>query len=488
MGAETAKLIGAMGDKHEQYESPLVGRYASEQMCRLFGAQRKFSTWRRLWLALAEAEQELGLDITDGQIRIMAAHLDDIDFEAVGRYEKQFRHDVMAHVHAFGDVAEKARPIIHLGATSQFVGCNTDTILTREGLAIVAGYLASIIDVLGRLATKWRSLPCLGFTHYQPAQLTTVGKRATLWCNEFLMDLEEVEHRLESLAFRSVKGTTGTQASFLALFNGDHEKVQALERMVAEKMGFERIIPVTGQTYSRKVDAQVAASLAGIGATVHKFCNDIRLLSGMKEIDEPFESSQVGSSAMPYKRNPMRCERATGLARFLMDVAASPLHTAAEQWLERTLDDSANKRISIPEAFLTADSILHIVLNVVRGLVVYERAIAAHVAAELPFMAAENVLMAAVKAGGDRQDLHDRIRKHALAAGEQVKVHGRPNDLIERLKADEALAGVNVDTVLTPAAFVGRAAQQVDEFIAAYVEPVRHRYADRLDVSSELEL
>jgi len=457
-------------------------------MRRLFSAQRKFSTWRRLWLALAEAQQELGLDISDKQLKEMAAHLEDIDFEAVARYEKQLRHDVMAHVHAFGDAAPAARPIIHLGATSQFVGCNTYLLLMREGMSILAGLLADVIDALGRFAERWRDLPCLGLTHYQPAQLTTVGKRATLWCYEFLMDLEEIEHRLESLAFRSAKGTTGTQASFLALFDGDQEKVKALERAVAEKMGFERICPVTGQTYSRKVDAQIAAALAGIGATVHKFCNDIRLLSGMKEIDEPFESSQVGSSAMPYKRNPMRCERATGLARFLMDVAASPLHTAAEQWFERTLDDSANKRIAIPEAFLAADGVLRIVLNVARGLVVYEGSIAARVAAELPFMATENILMAAVKAGGDRQELHERIRGHALAAGERVKVHGQANDLIERIKADEGFAKVDLAAALDPATFVGRAPQQVDEFIAARVEPVRRRYADRLGADAELEV
>jgi len=477
-----------MAERHERYESPLTGRYAGEQMRRLFSAQRKFSTWRRLWLALAEAQQELGLDISDKQLKEMAAHLEDIDFEAVARYEKQLRHDVMAHVHAFGDAAPAARPIIHLGATSQFVGCNTDLLLMREGMSILAGLLADVIDALGRFAERWRDLPCLGLTHYQPAQLTTVGKRATLWCCEFLMDLEETEHRLESLAFRSVKGTTGTQASYLALFDGDQEKVKALERAVAEKMGFERICPVTGQTYSRKVDAQIAAALAGIGATGHKFCNDIRLLSGMKEIDEPFESSQVGSSAMPYKRNPMRCERATGLARFLMDVAASPLHTAAEQWFERTLDDSANKRIAIPEAFLAADGILRIVLNVARGLVVYEGSIAARVAAELPFMATENILMAAVKAGGDRQELHERIRGHALAAGERVKVHGQANDLIERIKADEGFAKVDLAAALDPAAFVGRAPQQVDEFIAARVESVRRRYADRLGADAELEV
>ena len=473
---------------HTEYESPLAGRYASEAMRRLFSPQRKFSTWRRLWLTLAETQQKLGLDISDQQLKEMTDHLDDIDFEAATAYEKKFRHDVMAHIHAFGDVAPSARAIIHLGATSQFVGDNTDLILMREGLEIIAGYLASIIDVLATFAVARRDLPCLAFTHYQPAQLTTVGKRATLWCYDFLLDLAEIEHRLASLTFRSVKGTTGSQASFLELFDGDHDKVLALERQVAEKMGFSAVTPVTGQTYSRKVDAQVAAALAGIGASVHKLCNDLRLLANLKEIEEPFEAAQVGSSAMPYKRNPMRCERATGLARFLMDVSVSPLHTAAEQWFERTLDDSANKRLAIPEAFLTADACCRIVLNVAGGLVVYEKVIAAHVRAELPFMAAENVLMAAVKAGGDRQDAHERIRRHALAAGEQVKVHGQENDLIERLRADPAFAAVNLDEVLAPARFIGRCPQQVDEFVAACVEPVRRRYKHKLTAPVELNL
>ncbi len=477
-----------MASEHTEYESPFSGRYASKAMRQLFSGQRKFSTWRRLWLALAQEQQKLGLAITDGQLKEMADHLDDIDFEAAARYEKKFRHDVMAHIHAFGDAAPSARPIIHLGGTSQFVNCNTDLIQMREGMDILIAYLANIVDVLGKFATRYRDLPCLAYTHFQPAQLTTVGKRATLWCYDFLMDLSELEHRQATLEFRSVKGTTGTQASFMALFEGDHGKVLALERNVAERMGFTRICPVTGQTYSRKVDAQVAAVLAEVGASVHKFCNDVRLLSGLKEMDEPFETAQVGSSAMPYKRNPMRCERATAIARFLMDVSASPLHTAAEQWFERTLDDSANKRLAIPEAFLAADSILQIVLNVAGGLVVYEGSVAARVGAELPFMATENILMAAVKAGGDRQDLHERIRQHSVAAGEQVKVHGRPNDLIARLKADRAFAKVDIDGLLRPADFIGRAPQQVDEFIAAHVEPVRRKYAHKLGQTSELSV
>ncbi len=475
-------------DRNSSYVSPLETRYASEEMRELFSARRKFSTWRRLWLALAESQKALGLHITDSQLGEMAAHLDDIDFKKASEYERRFRHDVTGHIHTFGDAAPKARPIIHLGATSQFVGCNTDLILMREGLRILVGRLVNVIDALGSFAEKYRDLPCLGFTHFQPAQMTTVGKRATLWCADFISDLRELEYRLENLEFRGVKGTTGTQASFLMLFEGDHEKVKQLEKIVAEKMGFERIALVTGQTYSRKVDAQIAASLAGIAATVHRFCNDIRLLAHRKEVEEPFEPTQVGSSAMAYKRNPMRCERATGLGRFLMDISGSPLHTFAEQWLERTLDDSANKRLVVPEAFLAADAILLITLNVVRGLVVYPRTIAAYVEAELPFMATENILMAAVKAGGDRQELHERIREHAQAAAEQVKVHGKPNDLIDRLKGDDAFSALDFETLLDARTFFGRAPQQVDEFLPVAVNPVREKYSDLLGQTAELEI
>jgi adenylosuccinate lyase len=446
----------------------------------LFSEQRKFSTWRRLWLALAEAQQQLGLDITDAQLAAMRTHLDDIDYAAAEGYEAKFRHDVMAHIHAFGDAAPEARGIIHLGATSQFVNDNTDLLLMREGLEILISHLAGAIDALAGFAEKHRDLPCLGFTHFQPAQMTTVGKRACLWCADFLRDLRDLEYRRDGLEFRGVKGTTGTQASFLALFDGDHEKVRELDRLVAEKMGFERIACVTGQTYSRKVDAAVAQALAGIGVSVHKFCNDVRLLAHRKELEEPFASTQVGSSAMAYKRNPMRCERATGLARFLMDVAASPVHTAAEQWLERTLDDSSNKRLAVPEAFLAADAVLRIVRNVAQGLVVYPAVIASNVAAELPFMATENILMAAVRAGGDRQELHERIRTHSMEAARVVKEQGRTNDLIERLRGDKAFAKLDFDALLNPSAFVGRAPQQVEEFLEAQVTPVRKAYADRL--------
>jgi adenylosuccinate lyase len=463
-------------------------RYASAEMRELFSPQRKHSTWRELWLALAESQKALGLAIPDEAIAQMRAHLDDIDFAAAEQYERTFRHDVMAHIHAFGDVAPAAKGIIHLGATSQFVNCNTDMLLYREAMGLLRGYLANIVDALGRFAEKYRDLPCLGFTHFQPAQMTTVGKRAALWCYDFLRDLRDVEMRIEGLEFRGVKGTTGTQASFLTLFDGDHGKVEKLERMVAEKMGFDRIAPITGQTYSRKVDAQLAQVLAGIGASVHKFANDIRLLAHMKEIEEPFAATQVGSSAMAYKRNPMRCERATAIARFLIDIAASPVHTAAEQWFERTLDDSANKRLAMAEAFLSADAICRIVLNVTQGLVVYPAVIEAHVRAELPFMATENILMAAVQAGGDRQELHERIRKHSQDAAAEVKQHGKANDLIERLRNDEAFAELDFASLLDPASFTGRAVQQVDAFLAEYVQPLRKSHADLLGEAPELRV
>ncbi len=477
-----------MEPKRTTYISPLESRYASLEMRELFGEQRKFSTWRRIWLALAEVEKDLGLNITAEQLQQMRQHLDDIDFAAAEQYERKLRHDVMAHIHAFGDVAPLARAIIHLGATSQDIVDNTDLILMREAMDLVIARLANVIDALGAFAQKHRDLPCLAFTHYQPAQMTTVGKRAAMWCGEFIRDLAELEMRRDGLEFRGIKGATGTQASFLALFGGDHKKVAQLELRVAKRFRFKKISPVTGQTYSRKIDAAVTASLAGVAASVHKTCNDIRLLANLKEIEEPFETSQVGSSAMAYKRNPMRCERATGLARYLMDISVSPLHTAAEQWFERTLDDSSNKRLAVPEAFLTADAILQIVLNVAQGLVVYPATIAAHIAAELPFMATENILMAAVAAGCDRQDVHERIRKHSHAAAEQVKMHGKPNDLIARLKRDKAFAAVDIDAILKPSEFVGRAPQQVDEFLAQHVEPIRRKYAKVLGQQGELKV
>jgi adenylosuccinate lyase len=474
--------------RESEYRSPLAGRYASAAMRELFSAQRKHATWRRLWLALAESQKQLGLDIPAEALEQMRAHLDDIDFQAAGEYERRFRHDVMAHIHAFGDVAPAAAGILHLGATSQFVNCNTDMLQMREGLMIVRDYLAGIVDALGSFAAEYRDLPCLGFTHLQPAQMVTVGKRASLWCYDFVRDLEQIEFILSRLEFRGVKGTTGTQASFLALFDGDHQKVLELERMVAEKMGFDRIAPVTGQTYSRKVDARIVEALAQVAASVHKFCNDIRLLAHMKEIEEPFASGQVGSSAMAYKRNPMRCERATGLARFLMDVARSPLHTAAEQWFERTLDDSANKRLAISESFLAADAICRIVLNVSSGLVVYPAVIEAHVRQELPFMATENILMAAVKAGGDRQELHEIIRRHSIEAARKVKHEGGENDLISRLEREPAFADLDFQSLLNPSTFTGRCGAQVDAFLAEEVEPIRQRYAHALGAQADLEI
>ncbi len=475
-----------MAKERNLYTSPLVERNASEEMAELFGAQKKFSTWRRLWLELAKAQKKLGLNIKRSQIRQMAKHLDDIDFKKAAQYEKKFRHDVVAHIHTFADAAPKAAPIIHLGATSCYVGDNADLIIMREALQLVAAKLAVVTHQLGQFAKKYRSLATLGFTHFQPAQLTTVGKRATLWCYEFVMDLQEVEYRLETLAFRGVKGTTGTQASYLALFDGSHTKVKQLEKSVAAALGFKKVCPVTGQTYPRKIDTQVINCLASVAQSAHKFCNDIRLLAHLKEIEEPFEQSQVGSSAMPYKRNPMRAERTTALSRLVLSLATSPAMTASEQWLERTLDDSANRRVAIAEAFLAVDGILQILINITSGLVVYPKVIAAHVAAELPFMATENILVAAVKAGGNRQELHNKIRLHSQAAAAQVKNFGKPNDLIGRLRADIAFKNVNFEKVLDPKAYVGRAPQQVDEFIRDVITPIRGRY--RKELSRKVEL
>jgi adenylosuccinate lyase len=477
-----------MDKDKDRYTSPLVERNASKEMAELFGAQKKFSTWRRLWLELAKAQKKLGLDIKQTQINQMAQHLDDIDFKKASAYEKKFRHDVMAHIYTFGQVAPKAAPIIHLGATSCFVGDNTDLIIMREALRMTAGKLAAVINLLARFAKKRRSLPALGFTHYQPAQLTTVGKRATLWCYEFVMDLQEIEHRLDTLPFRGVKGTTGTQASFLALFNGNHNKVKRLDKAVAAAFGFKNTCAVTGQTYQRKIDALVVSSLASIAQSAHKMCNDLRLLANLKEIEEPFEKSQIGSSAMAYKRNPMRAERVTSLSRLVLSLASSPPMTASEQWLERTLDDSANRRVVIPEAFLAVDGILQILVNVLDGVVVYPKVIAARVAAELPFMASENILMAGVQAGGNRQQLHERIRQHSQAAAVQVKRFGKPNDLIARLKADGAFRKINLQNVLNPKHYIGRAPQQVDEFIAASVTPIRRKYRQQLNKKVELNV
>ena len=477
-----------MAKGSDVYVSPLVERNASREMAELFGPTKKFGTWRRLWLELARAEKKLGLDIKQTQITEMEKHLDDIDLKRAAKYEKKFRHDVMAHVHTFGDAAPKAAPIIHLGATSCYVGDNADLIIIRQGLEIVAGKVACLIDLLGKFAKKHRSLPTLGFTHYQPAQLTTVGKRATLWCYEFAMDLTEVEHRLETLPFRGVKGTTGTQASFLALFDGDHSKVKKLDELVTKAFGFKSRCVVTGQTYQRKIDTLAVNALASIAQSAHKMCNDVRLLANLKEMEEPFEKSQIGSSAMAYKRNPMRCERATALSRFVMSLASSPMMTAAEQWFERTLDDSANKRLVIPEAFLAVDGILEILINIASGLVVYPKVIAARVNSELPFMATENIMMAAVQAGGNRQDLHEKIRVHSHEASAQVKQLGKVNDLIDRLKGDDAFAKVNFAKVMNPKSYVGRSPEQVDEFVKEVVAPVKRKYRKQLNRKVELKV
>ena len=476
-------------DRHDTYESPLASRNAGPEMLRLFSPRHKFGLWRRLWLELARCERELGVSrISDEALRQMEAKLDDIDFDRAAHHEKRLRHDVMAHVHTFEEAAPAAKGIIHLGATSQYVVDNADLIIMRDAMKLLAGKLANAIDALAGFALKWKDLPTLGYTHFQPAQLTTVGKRATLWAQDLVIDLEELEHRIATLKFRGVKGTTGTQASFLSLFDGDDGKVEQLDRMVTQRFGFAQSFSVTGQTYPRKVDAQVVSDLAGIAASVHKFCNDARLLAGMKQLEEPFEEEQVGSSAMAYKRNPMRCERATGLARFVISLANSPLQTAAEQWFERTLDDSSNKRLAVPEPFLAIDGCLQIVINVARGLVVYPKTIEAAVMAELPFMATEEILMAGVSGGGDRQDLHEQIRRHSLDAAREVKEHGRPNDLIDRLKRDPAFGAVDWGGVMDPQRFVGRAPRQVEQFVRTVVDPIRKRYAGQLGQRAELKV
>jgi adenylosuccinate lyase len=463
---------------NDVYENPLISRYASREMATLWGDQRKFSTWRRLWVALAEAEAELGLPITSQQIAELRAHVDDINFDAAEKYERKLRHDVMAHVHAYGDQCPNARPIIHLGATSCYVTDNTDLLLMRESLQLVARRLAGVIFALADFAQQFRDLPTLSFTHLQPAQPTTVGRRACLWAYDLALDLSEVEHRISTFKARSTKGTTGTQASFLELFDGDHQKVRRLEQLIAAKMNFDSTYAITGQTYSRKVDAQVLDVLSGIAASAHKAANDLRILAHRKEIEEPFEKEQIGSSAMAYKRNPMRCERICSLARFAMNLASNTAQTHATQWMERTLDDSANRRLVIPQAFLAVDAILILYQNVASGLVVYPQVIARHLREELPFMATENILMAAVAAGGDRQELHERIRQHSQAAAAVVKEQAAENDLIARLKSDKAFADVDIDAAVDPAQLTGRSAQQIDEFLSEVVAPVRNRYSD----------
>jgi adenylosuccinate lyase len=478
----------AMSDEHEHYDNPLIARYASHVMSRLWGPQRNFQTWRRLWVVLAEAEAELGLPITAEQIAELKEHVEDIDWDAAAHYERKLRHDVMAHVHAYGDVCPTARGIIHLGATSCYVTDNTDLLLIRESLALVRNALVRVIDRLATFASRHRALACLGFTHLQPAQPTTAGKRACLWIYDLVQDLAEVEQRLACLRARGAKGTTGTQASFLELFGGDHDKVRRLDELVSRKMGFEASYHVTGQTYSRKVDSQVLATLSGIAQSAHKAATDLRLLQSQKEVEEPFEESQIGSSAMAYKRNPMRAERICGLARFVMSLESSAAQTLATQWLERTLDDSANRRLTLPQAFLAVDALLLLYQNIASGLVVYPRVIAQHLQAELPFMATENILMAAVAHGGDRQELHERIRRHSQAAAAVVKQEGGDNDLIDRLQRDAAFKKVDLAATLDSARFVGRAPEQVDEFVRDVVDPIRRRYPEGLEGEADLRV
>lgn len=477
-------------------DNPLVTRYASREMAELWGPQRKYSTWRRLWLALAEAQFELAMCGDDGQTpRInpnqldeLRSHLDDIDFAKAAEYEKRLRHDVMAHIHTLGDVAPLSRPIVHLGATSCFVTDNTDLLLMREGLGLIRDRLVGVIDALATFAEKWKDLPTLGYTHFQPAQLTTVGKRAALWCYDFVLDFDELTHRIEFLKFRGAKGTTGTQASFLELFRGDHQKVRDLDLLVARKMGFANVLPVTGQTYTRKIDSQVLDQLCGIAQSAHKFGNDLRLLAHEQEIDEPFQADQIGSSAMAYKRNPMRAERICSLARFVIGLPAIAAQNAATQWLERTLDDSAARRLILPQAFLGTEAILRLVLNVANGLEVHQAMISRNVARVLPFMATENILMAAVAKGGDRQILHERIRQHSITATAQLKSGQEDNTLVQLLASDPAFRGVDISKRLEPRNYVGRSSEQVDDFLAQVVAPIRTRHPGQLNQKATLDV
>ncbi|TWU45039.1 Adenylosuccinate lyase [Novipirellula aureliae] len=468
------------------YQNPLIERYASSEMAHLWGPERRIATWRQLWIALAESEQMLGLPVSDLQIEQLRRFQSDLNLDVAAEFERIRRHDVMAHVEAYGEQCPDAKPIIHLGATSCFVTDNADLILIRDGLRLVARRLASTILCMSDFAKEQRALPCLGFTHLQPAQPTTVGKRCCLWIYDLVLDLHEIEHRIDTLCARSAKGTTGTQASFLQLFGGDHDKVRKLETLISEKIGFGKTYAVTGQTYPRKVDSQLLDALSGIAQSLHKTATDLRLLANRKELEEPFEEKQIGSSAMAYKRNPMRSERICALTRFVMSLQSSPAMTAATQWMERTLDDSANRRLVIPQAFLAIDASLVLMQNVSDGLVVYPKTIAKNLAAELPFMATENIMMKAVAAGGDRQELHERIRVHSVEAARRVKAEGEANDLMDRLRADDAFAKVDLEAATNPLDFVGRAPEQVDEFIAEHIDPIRNRYQDQDDLSVEV--
>ena len=474
----------------DRYVSPLSERYASKEMQYIFSPDMKFRTWRKLWIALAETERELGLNITQEQIDEMKAHADDINYDVAKERERQVRHDVMSHVYAFGVQCPKAKGIIHLGATSCYVGDNTDIIVMTEALKLVRKKLVNVIAELSKFAAQYKDQPTLAFTHFQPAQPTTVGKRATLWTQEFLMDLEDLEYVLSTMKLLGSKGTTGTQASFLELFDGDQETIDKIDPMIAEKMGFKSCYPVSGQTYSRKVDTRVLNILAGIAASAHKMSNDIRLLQHLKEVEEPFEKSQIGSSAMAYKRNPMRSERIASLSRYVMVDALNPAITSAAQWFERTLDDSANKRLSVPEGFLAIDGILDLCLNVVDGLVVYPKVIEKHMMAELPFMATENIMMDAVKAGGDRQELHERIRELSMEAGRNVKVEGKDNNLLELIAADPAfnLTLEDLQKTMKPEKYVGRASEQVDAYLKNVIRPLLEKNKEILGVKAEINV
>jgi len=469
---------------HTVYENPLIVRYASREMMENFSNQKKFSTWRKLWIALAESEMELGLNICEHQIEQMKKYENDINFQTAKEKEKKFRHDVMAHIHAYGEQCPDARPIIHLGATSAYVGDNTDIILMKDGLEILQTKLINCIKALSRFALEHKNIPTLGFTHFQPAQLTTVGKRTCLWLQDLLIDLQDLEHLFSTMPFRGVKGTTGTQASFLKLFEGNHEKVKELDKKVAKKIGFSITFPVTGQTYPRKLDSRVLSVLSSIAQSAHKFSNDIRLLQHLNEIEEPFEEKQIGSSAMAYKRNPMRSERIGSLSRMVIITSLNPAVTASQQWFERTLDDSANRRITIPEAFLAVDAILILYTNIVKGLVVYPKVIQKHILKELPFMATENILMEAVKKGGDRQELHEKIRRYSITASNNVK-EGNENNLLDLISKD---TNFNLSKILNPHNFIGRSVQQVDEFFSDYVQPVLSKYKDVEQISTNLKV
>jgi adenylosuccinate lyase len=474
----------------DRYTSPLSERYASREMQEIFSPDRKFRTWRRLWIALARSEKELGLDITDEQIEELEAHKDDINYEDAVRREREVRHDVMAHVYAYGLLCPKAKGIIHLGATSCYVGDNTDIILMADALRLVRRKLVNVISELSDFAMEYRSLPTLGFTHFQPAQPTTVGKRATLWIQDMMMDLDDLNYVLGSLRLLGSKGTTGTQASFLELFEGDHDKCRRLDQLIAEKMGFPGCYAVSGQTYSRKVDSRVLSVLAGIAQSAHKFTNDLRLLQHLKEVEEPFEKKQIGSSAMAYKRNPMRSERIASLSDYVMSALMNPMLVSSTQWFERTLDDSANKRLSVPESFLAIDGILDLYMNVVDGLKVYPKVIEKHLMAELPFMATENIMMDAVKAGGDRQELHEKIRQLSMQAGARVKEEGLDNNLLELIAADPSfnLSLEELKRSMDPSRYVGRAPQQTEDFINEDVLPVLEEYKDELGIKAEIKV